>query len=945
MTVSHQFLDTAHQFGLDNMGATAALNTLNQSILGDVLETKTSWTSVLQPGETGTITITFSNGFTRTSEVLNAVESGAVLKSITILRTDTNEVLWETTGDIPFSLTNFSAALQDESVYSGDDTISGNSFNNTFRGYLGDDSIDGGAGVDLAFYLGFAEDYTISPPANNSINISGKDGTDKLVNIERLQFDDTKLAFDLDGNAGHVANLIGAIFGKETLARKEYVGIGLDLLDNGMTYAMLTDLALNVRLGENYTVADEVSLLYQNLVGTVPSESDLNFWVNTVTTGQYTQTTLAQFAAESGINGFNIKRGALAQEGIEYADSGSSIALTEQNNIDSLLGDFRWGEGAGSGNSLSYSFRTELSTYSDDEATGYGPVDGVGEPWREGWVPLTGNQVAAIKSSLDTWADVANIRLTEVTDSDTASGDIRFSTLPEATNSTTYLPSLLDLSGNPTDKRSGDVWLSSSELGASLSEGSTGYATLLRETGHALGLVEPQSGRVTADSSNNTPLLTVMATAELTANPSSPVILLPTTPMLNDISAIQSIYGANFSTRSGDTVYSWSGGQTVFETIWDGGGVDTINWSNQFTPAVIDLNAGNWSFLGPERWNGQENTQQNLAIANDVLIENAIGGGRDDIITGNAADNILSGSNGDDEIAGGEGNDFLDWDEGFREGNDTLIGGPGNDSYVVDSAFDIVVELEDEGIDVVFASETYSIENAPHIENLFLFGDDAIDGIGNDIANLMRGNDSDNVINARNGRDTLIGNAGNDALNGGLDIDTAVFNLEKNNATLSVSEGNWTVSSITQDGEEIDTLTDVERFRFLDVNVAVDLDGNAGNVVKIIGAVFGKETLAREDFVGIGLDLFDNGTSYNDIMQLALNARLGEGFSDSDEVVLLYQNLLGIAPSQEDLNLWTGRLANGEFTQVSLAELAANIDINLVGINFVGLQQTGIEFI
>ena len=46
MTVSHQFLDAAHQFGLDNMGATAALNTLNQSILGDVLETNTSWTRI-----------------------------------------------------------------------------------------------------------------------------------------------------------------------------------------------------------------------------------------------------------------------------------------------------------------------------------------------------------------------------------------------------------------------------------------------------------------------------------------------------------------------------------------------------------------------------------------------------------------------------------------------------------------------------------------------------------------------------------------------------------------------------------------------------------------------------------------------------------------------------------------------------------------------------------
>src|SRR5690606_1581901 len=70
----------------------------------------------------------------------------------------------------------------------------------------------------------------------------------------------------------------------------------------------------------------------------------------------------------------------------------------------------------------------------------------------------------------------------------------------------------------------------------------------------------------------------------------------PQTLMMYDIAALQVMYGANYSTNSGDTVYSWSAttgrmsingvaqatpvGNKIFLTLWDGGGNDTYDFSN-----------------------------------------------------------------------------------------------------------------------------------------------------------------------------------------------------------------------------------------------------------------------------------------------------------------------------------------------------------------------------
>jgi len=935
MGLTVQIYQAAHQYGLDNMDVSALYKTLNNAILGKETSATNSWIGSLLPGQTGEVTATYANGFTVKRSVENIDGVIGKITIVSVYKTDTNALLLQTSGDILFPFPIVGAALDNQSVYSTDDILVGNEFNNALRGYAGNDAINGYGGIDTAYFSGFREDYSISAITNNLIAVTGADGSDKLANIERIRFDDKKVAFDLSGNAGTVAKTVGAVFGKDSLSIHSEIGVFLALLDSGLDYSNLMQLALTTKLGAGFSNSDEVKLLYQNLLGNQPSDAETKYWTDRIDSGEFTQISLALMAAETSINNQNIKFEKLIKTGLEYANTNSAIVLSGQNDIDGLLGSYKWGDGVGFGTGINYSFRTDASEYSTDSDVGYGPIDGSGEPWQAGWKILTATQMDGIRSSVAAWAEVANVRFEEITDSATVSGDVRFSALTGITDSKTYLPDLTP--------RGGDVWLAAADNLSTTSKGTYGYTAFLRETGHALGLDNPHEGQVIADPAIDALPFSVMSQRDFVGDTlgNKRDILYPTTLMLNDIAAIQYLYGANSNTRSSDTIYGWAPDQVIFETIWDGGGNDTIDWSAQTTAAIIDLNAGAWSYLGPERWDGHASTNQNLAIAYNTVIENATGGTADDKLTGNSSSNFLSGGDGNDEMHGGSGADFFDWDGNLRNGNDVMYGGLGNDSFVMNTALDSVVELPDEGIDTIWSTETYSIADVANVENLYLFGSEPTDAEGNTLANELRGNGADNLLEGGEGNDILMGGAGHNKLDGGEGADTAVYLMAKDSYIITTIDPGWRIESSAGD---IDNLDNIERLKFLDTNIAYDLDGNAGTVAKIIGAVFGKESLVRKDYVGIGLNLLDNGMSYTELMDLALNVKLGNGYSDAAEVSLLYANLIGRELSNSDLNYWTSTISSGQFTQNSLAIMAADHEINTTHIDLVGLAQTGIAY-
>ena len=92
-----------------------------------------------------------------------------------------------------------------------------------------------------------------------------------------------------------------------------------------------------------------------------------------------------------------------------------------------------------------------------------------------------------------------------------------------------------------------------------------------------------------------------------------------------------------------------------------------------------------------------------------------------------------------------------------------MAGGLGDDTYTITARIQRIVELEDEGVDTVYADFSFGLRlHSQNLENLVLSGDLNINGTGNGQANEIRGNAGDNILNGAWGNDTLIGGAGND---------------------------------------------------------------------------------------------------------------------------------------------------------------------------------------
>src|SRR5205085_2875891 len=77
-----------------------------------------------------------------------------------------------------------------------------------------------------------------------------------------------------------------------------------------------------------------------------------------------------------------------------------------------------------------------------------------------------------------------------------------------------------------------------------------------------------------------------------------------------------------------------------------------------------------------------------------------------------------------------------------------------------------------QGVDLVLSFVTYTL--AANVENLTLNNSTAINGSGNDLANVLTGNTAANALSGDTNNDTLVGLAGNDTLNGGTGADSLV---------------------------------------------------------------------------------------------------------------------------------------------------------------------------
>jgi hypothetical protein len=199
----------------------------------------------------------------------------------------------------------------------GNEQAFGDAGNDLITGGAGNDTIDGGAGLDTAKFSGNRAGYTITRQGA-SMNVGGPDGSDTLMAVERLEFADRSIAYDLDGNAGFTARVLGAVFGKATVGNAQYAGIGIDLLDGGMGQQALMQLALQKKLGAAPANADVVNLLYTNVIGTTPDATNFAYYKGLLDNGSISQASLGVLAANHALNAASIGLVGLMQTGIEF---------------------------------------------------------------------------------------------------------------------------------------------------------------------------------------------------------------------------------------------------------------------------------------------------------------------------------------------------------------------------------------------------------------------------------------------------------------------------------------------------------------------------------------------------------------------------------------------------------------------------------------------------
>jgi Ca2+-binding RTX toxin-like protein len=198
-------------------------------------------------------------------------------------------------------------------------------------------------------------------------------------------------------------------------------------------------------------------------------------------------------------------------------------------------------------------------------------------------------------------------------------------------------------------------------------------------------------------------------------------------------------------------------------------------------------------------------------------------------------------------------------------------------------------------------------------------------------------------INGTPYNDRIFGTQGNDTIDGEAGIDTVSYSGIKSNYTIIRGNSNVTVSS---GADGLDTLVNVERLKFSDSALALDIDGTAGQCYRIYKAAFAR----TPDLGGVGywISVMDKGTSLQSV---------AGGFIDSSEfksvyganpsndalVTKFYTNVLGRAPDAKGAEYWTGILNNKQDT---VANVLANISESAENkASLVGVIGNGFEYI
>ncbi|YCI27714.1 M10 family metallopeptidase C-terminal domain-containing protein [Erwinia sp. PK3-005] len=393
----------------------------------------------------------------------------------------------------------------------------------------------------------------------------------------------------------------------------------------------------------------------------------------------------------------------------------------------------------------------------------------------KGIVAFNSEQQTAALQSLQSWADVANIKFTQVSSGArlTFANYTQFANGQQANDQAyAYLPG--------GSKAAGTMWFNYNMTNVREPDHHEyGRQTLTHEIGHALGLSHP------GDYNSGTGVISYSASASYVEDSRQYSLMsywsevntganfyghYAVSPLMHDIAAIQRLYGANMTTRTGNTVYGFGSNtgrdyysatqssDVMIFSIWDAGGNDTLNVSGYRQNQLVNLNAQTFSNVG--------GLIGNVSIALGVVIENAIAGAGNDTLIGNTAANGLRGNAGNDMLYGNDGNDALYGDSG----SDRLYGGNGNDTLY--GGLDIDTLYGDAGLDRLYGNDGNDVLYGG-LGNDTLYGENGNDRLyGGEGDDVLYGASGIDTLYGENGNDRLYGGEGDDALYGGNGIDT-----------------------------------------------------------------------------------------------------------------------------------------------------------------------------
>lgn len=373
---------------------------------------------------------------------------------------------------------------------------------------------------------------------------------------------------------------------------------------------------------------------------------------------------------------------------------GTSAGITASGvrSVDALLFGTMW-----NANALTFAIPTSSSYY----PTPYEYAPGQFADYPSGFFTLNATQAAVFRSAAQQFGAVSGVSFTEVAANQAA----------DITAANTTFAGLGTANARfPTWVNEGDLWFGTQNNYTAPVIGNYAYATFLHEFGHAMGLKHGHASDHGLTNQSMAPEhdgmeFSIMTYRSFLGSSTSGGYANETggyaqSLMMYDIAALQQLYGADYATQSGNSIYTFSAttgemsingvaqgvpvANRVFRTIWDGGGTDTYDFSNYTTNQSISLVAGEWSRMSDAQLAGlgggfvaRANVFNSLMFGNNVasLIENANGGSGHDNIEGNQVRNYIHGNNGNDTVIGQGGSDLLYGEDG----NDVIYGdyGPG----------------------------------------------------------------------------------------------------------------------------------------------------------------------------------------------------------------------------------------------------------------------------